>query len=145
MSQKKLFTKKKNTSIHTDSVLIKEVHNLAQSERSLELELAKEIKLLSKEISRMKEMEVIQIFKNKWKFLGMSLLKGVMVGFGSVLGATIFIYIFVYLLAQLSVVPVVGDLVKDVITEVNHTRDVGNNTDLFLEKYDEVEKTVRYE
>lgn len=136
---------KKKSTIHTDSALIKEVHHLAQSERSLELELAKEIKLLSKEIARMKEMEVIQIFKNKWKFLGMSLLKGIMVGFGSVLGATIFIYIFVYLLAQLSVIPVIGDLVKDVITEVNHTRDVGSNTDLFLEKYDEVEKTVRYE
>jgi len=135
----------RKSKIHTDSKLIKEVHNLAQSERSLELELAKEIRILSKEIARMKDMEVIQIFKNKWKFLGLSLVKGIAVGFGSVLGATLFIYIFVYLLAQLSVIPVIGDWVKDVISEVNHTQEVANPKDLFLEKYDEVEKTIRYE
>lgn len=135
----------KKSKIHTDSELIREVHHMAQSERAIELSLVKEMRLLSKEIARMKDMEVIQIFKNKWKFLGLSLLKGIMVGFGSVLGATLFIYIFVYLLAQLSVIPVIGDWVKDVISEVNHTQEVGNPKDLFMEKYDKVEKTIRYE
>lgn len=137
--------KNRNAKLKTDDKLIKEVHHLAVSERSLEIELAKEIKLLSKEIARMKDMEVIQVFKNKWKFLGFSLLKGIMIGFGSVLGATLFIYIFVNLLSQLSVIPVIGDWIKDVITEVNHTQDVGSTKDLFLEKYGEVDKTVRYQ
>jgi len=140
-----MIKKTHRSAIHTDSKLIKEVHSLALSERSLELELAKEIKILSREIARMKDMEVIQIFKNKWKFIGLSLVKGIAVGFGSVLGATLFIYIFVYLLAQLSVIPVIGDWVKDIITEVNHTQEVANPKDLFMEKYGEAEKTIRYE
>lgn len=138
----------RKSNLHTDSELIKEVHHLAQSERSLELELAKEINLLSKEIARMKDMEVIQIFKNKWKFLGLSLLKGIMIGFGSVLGATLFIYIFISLLAQLSVVPVIGDFVQNIIDEVDHTQDVGSTKDLFIEKYGEVNdvnKEVKYQ
>ena len=140
-----MINKTRHSAIHTDSKLIKEVHNLALSERSLELELAKEIKILSKEIARMKDMEVIQIFKNKWKFIGLSFVKGIAVGFGSVLGATLFISLFVYILGQLSVVPVIGDWVKDVITEVNHTQEVANPKDLFMEKYGEAEKTIRYE
>lgn len=106
-------------SLKAEKNLAKEVKALAKSERSLELELAKEIKLLSKEIRRMKDMEVIQIFKNKWKFLGYSLLKGIMVGFGSVLGATVFLSIFIYLLSQISFVPVVGEFVRDIIQQIN--------------------------
>lgn len=128
--------KKSFSNLHTDSDLIKEVHGLARSERSLELELAREIKELTKEISRMKDMEVIQIFKNKWKFLGMSLLKGIMVGFGSVLGATVFIYLFIKLMAQISFVPVIGDYVKDIITQINKPAvTTESKKDLLIEEY----------
>ena len=51
-SARKLFT------LRRDPDLIREVRNLAESERSLELALAKEIRLLSKEIQKMKKMEV---------------------------------------------------------------------------------------
>ena len=101
-----------------DFNLAEEVHHLATSEHSLELELAKELHILSKEIGRMKSMEFIKVFKHPWKFLGFSLLKGIMVGFGSVLGATLFISIFIYILAQISFVPVVGDFVKDVMMRI---------------------------
>lgn len=101
-----------------DFNLAEEVHHLATTEHALELELAKEIHILSKEINRMKSMEFIKVFKHPWKFLGFSLMKGIMIGFGSVLGATIFISIFIYILAQISLVPFVGDFVKDVMTQI---------------------------
>lgn len=106
--------------LKAEKSLAKEVKALAESERSLELELAKEIRLLSKEIQRMKDMEVIQIFKNKWKFLGYSFLKGIMVGFGSVLGATVFLSIFIYILTEISAIPILGDFVKDIIQQINN-------------------------
>lgn len=112
-----------------DPELIKEVHNLAESERKLELELAKEIRLLSAEIKRIKDMEVIKIFRHPWKFLWLSLVKGIMVGFGSVLGATIFLSLFIYILAQISFVPIVGDFVKDVMGQIESTTSTGAGSD----------------
>lgn len=112
-----------------DPELIKEVQNLAKSERQLELELAKEIRLLSAEIKRIKDMEVIKIFRHPWKFLWLSLVKGIMVGFGSVLGATIFLSLFIYILAQISFVPIVGDFVKDVMGQIEATTSTGTGND----------------
>ena len=98
--------------------LISEVQDLAKSERALELELAREVKQLSKEINRMKSMEVIQVFKSPWKFLGFSLMKGLMIGLGSILGATLLLSGLVYLLSEMRFVPVVGDFVQDVIDRI---------------------------
>jgi len=109
-------TQPKKETGNTD--LIKEVKNLAKSERNLETELAREIRLLSVEIKNIKSMEVIKVFRHPWKFLWFSFLKGIMVGFGSVLGATVFLSIFVYLLAQISLVPFVGDFVESVMNEI---------------------------
>lgn len=84
----------------------------------LELELSKEVKDLTKEITKLKDLEFIQILKHPWRLMGLSLLKGIMVGFGSVLGATVLVALFVYLLSQISLVPVIGDFVKDIIQEI---------------------------
>jgi hypothetical protein len=88
----------------------------------LELELSKEVKELTKEITKLKDLELIQVLKHPWRLMGLSLLKGIMVGFGSVLGATVLVALFVYILSQISLVPVVGDFVKDIIQEIQ----VGN-------------------
>lgn len=127
-----------------DPDLVKEVRRLAESERSLELELAKEIRHLSREIKKIKSMEVIKIYKHPWKFLGLSMIKGIMVGFGSVLGATVFLSIFIYILAQISFVPVVGDFVRDVMESIEAPSDAGNtekDTDIF-EQYHQAQKDI---
>ena len=107
-----------------DPDLVKEVRRLAETERHLELELAREINLLATEVKKLKHMEVIKIFKHPWKFLGLSMVKGIMVGFGSVLGATVFLTIFVYVLAKISFVPIVGDFVENVIQEIEGSTQV---------------------
>ncbi|MDD3861665.1 MAG: DUF5665 domain-containing protein [Candidatus Gracilibacteria bacterium] len=84
----------------------------------LELELGKELKILTKEITKLKDLEFIQVLKHPWRLMGLSLLKGIMIGFGSVLGATVLVALFVYLLSQISLVPVVGDFVKEIIQEI---------------------------
>lgn len=91
----------------------------ASSKTSTESQLAKEVQELSKEIRKLKGMDVFRVFTNPWKFMGLALLKGVMVGFGSVLGASVVVGIFVYLLSQISFVPYVGDFVEQIVTEIN--------------------------
>lgn len=83
-----------------------------------EAQLTREVTSLTQEVQKLKDMELIQIFKHPLKFLWFSFLKGVMVGFGSVLGASLVVGIFLYLLAQISLVPVIGDFVQKVINQI---------------------------
>ena len=87
-----------------------------------ELALTKELKSLSKEIRKLKDQDFMQVFNNPWKFMGFSLLKGIAVGFGSVLGASVVVALFVYLLSQISFVPFVGEFVNEIIGQIEtHT------------------------
>lgn len=86
-----------------------------------ETELAKGIKELTKEIQKLKDSEFLQVFKNPWKFIFFSFLKGLMIGFGSILGASVLVGIFVYILGQISFVPVIGDFIKDIVLQIQGT------------------------
>ena len=86
--------------------------------RAHDIALAKEMKELTTEITRLKDMDFMQVFKHPWKFLWYSFLKGLMIGFGSVLGASVLVGLFIYLLAQVRLVPILGDFVQDVIDQI---------------------------
>lgn len=87
-------------------------------------ELTKQVKELTKEIGKLKNMEFIQVFKHPWKFLWFSFLKGLMVGFGSVLGASVLVGLFIFLLGQISFVPYLGDFVEDIISQVQINKQI---------------------
>ncbi len=96
-----------------------------------EIQLAKEVRTLSKEVRNLKNLEFVRILKRPWKFLVMSLLKGIMVGFGSVLGATVMVALFIYILAQISFVPIIGDFVEGIMAEIGTTQAEGGESDIF--------------
>ena len=83
-----------------------------------EKELAKEVKELAKEVRKLKNLEFLRVFKHPWKFLWFSFLKGLMIGFGSILGASVLVGFFVFLLSQISFIPILGDIVEDVILQI---------------------------
>lgn len=80
--------------------------------------LATQVNELTKEISKLKNQEFMQVFARPWKFIWFSFLKGLMIGFGSVLGASVLVAVFIYVLAQIRLVPVLGDFVQDVIDQI---------------------------
>ncbi|MBT4366180.1 hypothetical protein HOD15_02030 [Candidatus Peregrinibacteria bacterium] len=137
--------KKSNKTIK-DPSLVKEIRALTESEKSLEKELVREMLLLAKEIGKIKQMEVIKIFRHPWKFLGLSMVKGIMVGFGSVLGATVFLSIFIYLLARISLVPFVGDFVESVMAEIQGPaqEEQSSDSDIF-EQYKKAQQEIETE
>lgn len=96
---------------------------------SIESQLIKEVNSLTKEIKNIKNLEFIKIFKHPFKFLWFSFLKGVMVGFGSVIGATVLVAVFIYLMAKISFVPIVGNFVEKIIDEVTVTDSVTTPVD----------------
>ncbi len=103
-------------------------------------ELARDTKDLSTEVRRLKKLEFIRVFKHPLKFMGFSLLKGLLVGFGSVLGATVLVAVFIYILAQISFVPIIGDFVEEVVSQIElgeNSNDTGESKSL-NEQFQEV-------
>lgn len=111
---------------------------------SPELQLIKEVKALSAEVKKLKKLEFIKVFKHPVKFIFFSFLKGLAVGFGSVLGASLVVGIFVYLLAQISLVPIVGDFVQDIMSQINVTQN-GDGNGSFLEQYEQTKSDIQEE
>lgn len=111
----------------------------------IEKELIKEVKALSKEVRKMKDMEYIKVLKHPFKLMGLSLLKGMMIGLGSVLGASVLVALAIYLIAQISFVPILGDFVEDVINQIQSvTPSNGEDSDKsgFMDKYNETKKNI---
>ncbi len=89
-----------------------------QKKIETEIQLAKEVKNLTKEVSKLKNLEFMKVFKHPVKFMWYSFLKGIMIGFGSALGATVILAVFLYLVGQISFVPLIGGFVEEVISEI---------------------------
>ena len=83
-----------------------------------EKELVSEIKKLTKEVKKLKNLEFLRVFKHPWKFMWFSFLKGLMVGFGSILGASVLVGFFIYLLGQISLIPFIGDFVEEILLQI---------------------------
>ena len=83
-----------------------------------EKELVSEIKKLTKEVKKLKNLEFLRVFKHPWKFMLFSFLKGLMVGFGSILGASVLVGFFIYLLGQISLIPFIGDFVEEILLQI---------------------------
>ncbi len=99
-------------------------------------ELTKESQTLAKEVNNLKNLEFIQVFKHPLKFMWFSFLKGLMVGFGSVLGATVLVALFLYILAKLSVLPGVGEYVNTFIKEIQESSQQ-ENSETLIQKIDD--------
>ncbi|MBP7671085.1 hypothetical protein KA119_02225 [Candidatus Gracilibacteria bacterium] len=81
-------------------------------------ELVAQLQILTKQVQNLRDSELVEIFKKPGKFLWFSFLKGLALGLGSALGATILLAFLIYLLAQIQLVPYIGDFVTEVIQEI---------------------------
>lgn len=87
-------------------------------QKELTVNLAQDVKELTKEIQKLKNSEFLKVFAHPWKFMGFSLMKGMMVGLGSIIGATVLVGLLIYLLSKISLVPIIGDFVKDIMNQI---------------------------
>ncbi len=81
-------------------------------------DLAKEVGGLSKEVGRLKKLEFVRVLDKPGRLMWLSFVKGMFVGLGSVIGATVLVAILIYILAQISFVPVIGDFISEVISQI---------------------------
>lgn len=83
-----------------------------------EKELASEVNKLTKQVQKLQNTELLKVYQKTGKFLFLSFMKGIMVGLGSVIGATVVVAILIYLLSQISFVPIIGDFINDLVGQL---------------------------
>lgn len=83
-----------------------------------ELELAKKMEKLGVIIERIEKLQPFSALRDRRHFLWNSFLHGLMVGFGSVLGASVLIALLIFLLKQIQFAPLIGSFVQSILEHV---------------------------
>lgn len=76
------------------------------------------LRQISQELQTLNQQRVLTSHNHWGKLLSMQLLKGMALGLGSALGATLALSLFIFLLSQMAVVPFIGELANDVLQEM---------------------------
>ena len=76
------------------------------------------IKKLEKTIQEFSRHNFFNINSSFRKIFLVSLFRGLVSGFGWVLGATILVSLFTYTLSQIEFIPILGELVSELIEEI---------------------------
>ena len=77
-----------------------------------------EIKKLSEAIKSLNNNNIFKIYNSTKKILFISFLKGLASGLGWIIGATILVSILTYILSQIEFIPILGDIVSQLIEEI---------------------------
>ncbi|MGY3437627.1 MULTISPECIES: DUF5665 domain-containing protein [unclassified Marinovum] len=86
-------------------------------------DLVNEIRSLRKEIERLNGHRFFRIHDKFWTMVWHSLARGLMMGLGTVVGATLLLSVVVWTLAQIEFIPIIGEYARQIIDIV---QDVGN-------------------
>ena len=77
-----------------------------------------EIKKLSEAIKSLNNNNIFKIYNSIKKILLISFLKGLASGLGWIIGATILVSLLTYILSQIEFIPILGDIVSQLIQEI---------------------------
>ena len=113
--------KKSNTTLRLEKELVTDLKELIKESKSL----AKENSKLAKEVNRLKNLEFVKVLKHPWRLMGLSFLKGAMVGFGTIVGVGILISVFFYIISKISFVPFIGEFIEEVVGQIELPQEIG--------------------
>ena len=77
-----------------------------------------EINKLSEAIKSLNNNNIFKIYNSTKKILFISFLKGLASGLGWIIGATILVSLLTYILSQIEFIPILGDIVSQLIEEI---------------------------
>jgi hypothetical protein len=84
-------------------------------EKAVQLRLAEAIETLN-------DHNLMRIYSSSWWIIWTNFLRGLAFGLGSVIGASILVYITVQILAQIEFIPILGDWALRLISEIEKSR-----------------------
>ena len=85
------------------------------NEKAVQLRLAEAIETLN-------DNNLMRIYSSSWWIIWTNFLRGLAFGLGSVIGASILVYITVQVLAQIEFIPILGDWALRLISEIEKSR-----------------------
>ncbi len=94
-------------------------HHESQAHIAAETKLAKEISQLALAIKQIEKLQPFAALRNRKQFFAYSFLHGLLVGFGSVLGASLLVGLFIFLLKQIEFAPWIGNFVQKILESMN--------------------------
>lgn len=84
--------------------------------------LAAEVASLRAELHRLNTHRFLRIQNSLPRLLLYQLTNGIMVGLGTVIGATLVVSVVVYFLAQVELVPIIGEYATRIIQQIDRTQ-----------------------
>ncbi len=81
-------------------------------------DLAEEVAALRKEIAKLNGQRFLTHQRSFLRFFGWNLIRGLAVGLGSVLGATVLLALLVSFLSSIDFIPIIGDMATRVLEEI---------------------------
>lgn len=98
----------KNKSVAPDDLSMHDMWN----------KLHKQTKEINEQLMMLNNHKLVHTYNSLPRFIWFSLLKGIAVGLGSVLGATVVLSFLVYVLSQMEFIPIIGEWVSSIIEVV---------------------------
>lgn len=80
--------------------------------------LSRQIAGLRAELAKLNNHRFMRIQNSPWRLMTQRLMMGLMVGLGSVLGATFLVSVLVYILTQIDFLPFIGEWAKTIVTDI---------------------------
>lgn len=126
---KTALTVKKNAPMNGDGknkAELSQANDIQESEESLDdismQEMWKKLHIQTKHINeqllQLNNHKLVHTYNSLPRFIWFSLLKGIAVGLGSVLGATVVLSFVVYILSQMEFIPIIGEWVSAILEVV---------------------------
>ncbi|MDA7827895.1 DUF5665 domain-containing protein [Rhodobacteraceae bacterium] len=77
---------------------------------------------LTNAIRDLLDHKLLRDYSSTWRILWLNFLRGLAFGLGSVIGATILVYLTIQILAQIEFIPILGDWAVQLIEQIETKR-----------------------
>lgn len=77
---------------------------------------------LTDAIEEFNDHKLIRDYSSTWRIMWLNFLRGLAFGLGSVIGATLLVYIVIQTLAQIEFIPILGDWAIQIIDQIETRR-----------------------
>ncbi len=94
-----------------------------QAQQARQVDIERELVELRAAMDKLNNQKFFRMHSNWFRFMWMSLVRGLFVGLGSVIGATLLLYFLVEFLSNIDFIPIIGEWGKEIVEIIN-----GNGT-----------------
>ena len=85
-------------------------------------DLAREVRALRDEVRLLNSHRFVRIHNNLPRFLALNFARGLAVGLGTLIGATVLLSLLVWALSQIEFLPIIGEWAAQIAEQMNDAR-----------------------